>query len=442
MLAIALVPAIWHAVDFPSDLDREFPGVVRPTFSLAPPAAYRLAEPGDTLDRVALYLFSAAVVVAGYGLLRRRSAGMLGGLWISALGLALSGFWYSANPWPTFDGWHGLGWRVATDPAAPIGLRAGIALALAVVSGMVLVPIVLARRAVPLLLDRGKRSGVIALLGASAVLVVLRLLGWPAVEPAGYWPRWALIGGAWLFLSATVRCLPPASSRRAVRVASGLAGVGAIVVVISAGLQVVWYHRPLERFREIEPRRVYISAMPHGEGLEVAHRRHRFKTIINLFQEDLPGLRSPHLDDEIAFAEANGIHYIRSPASATEAEGFLDETLRLATDPAAWPVLVHCHGCMDRTPAWWGIYQFVVQGRPLVEAMRSIEQHRGSRPKGSVTLLYNRVLADRAPGRYRADPTAAILRENARGTTDPFHRQLEEERRLARQGGDDAPHRE
>ncbi|QDV36465.1 protein-tyrosine phosphatase family protein [Tautonia plasticadhaerens] len=442
VLAVALVPAIWHAVAFPGGPDGEFPGVARPTFSPAPPAAYRLAEPGDTLDRVGLYLCAASLAVAGYGVVRRKASGKAGVLWISALGLEIAGFWYAANPWPTFDGWHGLGWRVVADSEAPMGLRIGLGAAAAVVLGMVAAPIARLRRAVPLLILRGRRAGVLSLLGASAVLVALRVAGWPAVGPGGYWPRWAFIGGAWLFLAAMLRSLPPMSSRRAVRVASGLAVAGMTAVFIATGLEVVWYHRPLERLREIEPGRIYISAMPHGKGLEVAHDRHRFKTIINLFQEDLPGLRSPHLDDELAFAESHGIHYVRSPASAIEAEAFLDETLRLATDPDAWPVLVHCHGCMDRTPAWWGIYQFVVQGRPLVEVMRSIEQHRGSRPKASVTLLYNRVLADRAPGRYRDDSTAAVLRENARGTADPFYRQLEEERRLARDTEGDGPHRE
>jgi hypothetical protein len=73
---------------------------------------------------------------------------------------------------------------------------------------------------------------------------------------------------------------------------------------------------------------------------------------------------------------------------------------------------------MDRSPAWMGLYRFVVQERPLIDAMREIEQHRGYRPKASVTLLYNRVLPPRAGARYWADPTAAILRQCAHGITE------------------------
>ena len=75
---------------------------------------------------------------------------------------------------------------------------------------------------------------------------------------------------------------------------------------------------------------------------------------------------------------------------------------------------------MDRTPAWVGIYRFVVEGRPLAQIMHEIERHRGYRPKASVTLLYNRVLEPRAPWRYASDPTATLLRRCAEGTHDPF----------------------
>jgi hypothetical protein len=35
VLALAIVPAIWHVLDFPSDINPEDPEVVRPTFSRA-----------------------------------------------------------------------------------------------------------------------------------------------------------------------------------------------------------------------------------------------------------------------------------------------------------------------------------------------------------------------------------------------------------------------
>ncbi len=82
---------------------------------------------------------------------------------------------------------------------------------------------------------------------------------------------------------------------------------------------------------------------------------------------------------------------------------------------------------MDRTPAWWGIYRFIVQGDPLDAILRDIERHRGLRPKASVTLLYNRVLEPRAPGQYANDPTAALLKRCAEGTPDPYDNLLTNE---------------
>src|SRR5207249_334544 len=116
VLALVASVAVWHAVAFPDDVDEEFPRVVRPTFSRRPPAAYRLAEPGDTIDRVALYAAAAGVVLAATGLVRARTTGRRGGLWVSALGLTLGAMWQAATPGPACDGWHGLGWRALADP--------------------------------------------------------------------------------------------------------------------------------------------------------------------------------------------------------------------------------------------------------------------------------------------------------------------------------------
>src|SRR5262249_15018345 len=132
----------------------------------------------------------------------------------------------------------------------------------------------------------------------------------------------------------------------------------------------------------------------------------------------------------------HGLRYVGSPSDVASSDAFLDLTLSLARDPGAWPILVHCHGCMDRTPAWVGIYRFVVEARPLDEVLRFIEQHRGYRPKASVTLLYNRVLPRLAPERAGADPTARLLRRCASGTVDPYFRQLRDELEKTGSGGE------
>lgn len=412
ILVAAVVPAVWHVVDFPEDVDDEFPTVERPTFNAMPPPAYRLAEPGDTIDRVSIYFAAGASVFAATGWLRSRGRA---GLWPSATALGLAGLWHAGTPGPTFDGWHGLGWRVAWDPSAPASTRWTVAIAAVALAAVV---------AADLLADR-RRLGEMArgdvgrkmrwLLVAAGFLVAARQFEIPGVEPVGYWPRWAFAWGLLAFDLALVRALVgqglPAR-RRAVR--WSLAGAAGWVALTVAGVWLSWYHRPLDRLHTVEPGRIYISAMPTYLGLNVAYARHPFKTIINLFPEDTPQ-RSPLLPEEERFVREHGLRYIRATAADNDSDAFLDRTLAAARDPDAWPILVHCHGCMDRTPGWMGVYRFLVQGRPMAEILKEIEAHRGYRPKASITLMFNHALEPRAPERYRNDPTGRRLLECAHG---------------------------
>jgi hypothetical protein len=417
VLALTVIPAVWHVVDFEEDVDPEFPKVERPTFSVVPPSAYRLAEPGDTLDRVEIYLSAASLVMAAGGLILGRG----GGLWPAAMALALAGFWYSATPGPAVDGWHGLGWRTMVDPGAPAGLRGALLAAAVVLAGVVAASVFRQRHRLDEYHCRARARGTTGLWIVSLLFVLARQIEIPGVEPPGYWPRWAMVWGLTAFdlglLLELIPCLRSRLSRWSLAI---LAPIGWLVLVL-LGIDLTWYHRPLARLKVVVPDRIYISAMPTRRGLELAQQRHHFRTIINLFPEQTPQ-RSPLLDDELRFVRAHGIHYLASPSDSTPtaSDAFLNQTLALAQDPSAWPILVHCHGCMDRSPAWMGIYRFVVEGRPLLEIMQEVERHRGYRPKSSVTLLYNRVLAPRAGARYWADPTATLLRRCAEGTDDPM----------------------
>src|SRR5271169_4790664 len=89
VMALLLIPAVWHVVDFEEDIDSEFPKVARPTFSRVPPSAYRLAEPGDTLDRIMLYFAAAGVVLCSAGLVLNRGAA----LWPASLALSMAALW-------------------------------------------------------------------------------------------------------------------------------------------------------------------------------------------------------------------------------------------------------------------------------------------------------------------------------------------------------------
>ncbi len=417
VLALTVIPAVWHVLDFDEDIDPEFPQVERPWFSVAPPAAYRLAEPGDTLDRIELYFAAASVILAAGGLAAARGRGC----WPAAMAIGLAGLWYGATPGPTVDGWHGLGWRTILDDSAPIGVRATLLTAALALAGIIAGTVWRRRDRLGELSRASRARGTGGLWVAALLLAVARPFEIPGVEPRGYWPRWAMIWALLAFdLGLLIELMPRLTSRRSRWVMGAVAPAGWLVLVV-LGIDLTWYHRPLARLKVVVPDRIYISAMPTRHGLEIAQHRRHFRTIINLFPEET-SQRSPILGDELKFIREHGLQYLASPSDPSPAasNAFLSQTLALAQDPSAWPILVHCHGCMDRSPAWMGIYRFVVQGRPLAEVMQEIERHRGYRPKASVILLYNRVLPPRAGARYWADPTAMLLRRCAEGTYDPM----------------------
>lgn len=405
------------------EVDTDFPDVQRGVFSAYSPMVYRLAEPGDTLDRVGVYLASLGLVVTSLGGWRSRDR-----LWLSGWCAVLLTAWVAACPWPTFDGWHGLNPRALFEPTTPIYLKLVQVALLLGISVMMIGPLWSARGRIA----KSDRSLSLLFVTASAC-GVYRIVAWPDPDPTGYWPRWALILGLTLFLGGLIRVFPFQRRREALWLSLGLKSLqfSAVAGLILLGLWSIWLHRPLNRLKVIEPGRVYISAMPTYGGLEVAQARHQFKTIINLFNEN-GRQRHPNSPDEKRFVAERGLRYIERPDADTDSEigelEFIKATLAVARDPKAWPVLVHCHGCMDRTPAWAGLYRFLDQGWSLTEVMTEIERHRGLRPKGSVYLLYNWALPQLAAQRFNADPTSKLLKAATAWSVDPYQASRSEPR--------------
>lgn len=111
-------------------------------------------------------------------------------------------------------------------------------------------------------------------------------------------------------------------------------------------------------------RDLYRSAQPTAEGMQRL-KDFGIKTIVNL--------RSFHSDrDEIG---QTGLHYEHLYMKAwhperKEAEAFL----RIVTDPARTPVLVHCQHGADRTGTMCAIYRIVVQKWTKEEAIREMTE--------------------------------------------------------------------
>ena len=412
VLALATLPAIWYVVDFESDIDPEYPLVARLTFNTYPPAAYRFAEPGDTIDHIAVYVAAAAIVLSGWGVFQ----GARQRLWHSAMALSLAGYWHASTPGPLLDGWHGLGWRTILNPAVPWAIR-----------------LVLAATAVCLL--------VIILWGSGA---------WPIgalwVEGAQRSCRFDQ-RGCGSDPGAPVRLGRPRAARllAAVDLCLGFAGLGIGLAASSSpgagslvpegdrrgsGVALAWpgFHWPGDL---VAP----ASAPSSARGRPWAHLSQRHAHLPGTraspgaasFPDDRQPFSRGHVWPQLPLARRDslrrerGLNYIgNEQGDDPSGEAFIAQTLALAQDRSAWPILVHCHASMDRSPAWMGLYRVVVQGWPLADALREIERHRGLRPKASVTLLYNRVLPWLAPERSALDPTVPVLRQCAAGTVDPL----------------------
>ena len=389
---------------------------MRLTFSRVPASAYRLAEPGDTLDRRMIYLSAAGVVLAAAGLVVNRGRAALA----AALAVGLAALWYSGTPGPTVDGWHGLGWRTIFDPNAPRRVRAALAPRSCRALG---------HRRRDIARPTGTRSvrywgrtrcDRTRWLWIAALVLPGRQVEIPGVEPPGYWPRWAMIWALFAFNLAIVIELAPgvrskgrlaaSDSARCRRVAcAGGRGRLAFVVSPSAG--------PSQSRRtgsNLHQRNADLARTRAAQG------RHRFRTIINLFPEDTPQ-GSPLLADELKFAREHGIH-------TSEAPPIVRGGFERVSGPDAGPgpgsggladpgALSRLHGSI---PGLDGDLSIRRRRTTLAGNHAGDRAARGYRPKASVTLLYNRVLPLRAGARYWADPTAAILRRCAEGTADPM----------------------
>lgn len=111
---------------------------------------------------------------------------------------------------------------------------------------------------------------------------------------------------------------------------------------------------------------LYRCAQPTAAGFKQLEKM-GIRTIINL--------RSEHSDtDELA---GTNLRYYEIPSKATTVrEADLLKFLKLVTNPAEGPYLVHCHHGADRTGLFVAVYRVVVQGWSKEEAIREMQKGR------------------------------------------------------------------
>lgn len=152
------------------------------------------------------------------------------------------------------------------------------------------------------------------------------------------------------------------------RIGAALLVVGVLAAAVVYGLSEGVYH-----FDTVHAGVLYRSGQPRGNGLDCLVRDFRIRTVISL-REDRP--QEAWWQEEEQACRRLGVRMVHIPMEDRNRPS--DEKWRMflqtVTDPANWPVLVHCEAGSARTGVMVAGYRIAVQGwkapRALTEAAR------------------------------------------------------------------------
>lgn len=150
------------------------------------------------------------------------------------------------------------------------------------------------------------------------------------------------------------------------------------VVLTLAGSFVVWDglvkpHVIPKRFGVVTPERIFRSGKLTPAAMSAVVREHGIKTIIDLgaWVHDPRGERLEARTSQVLGVER---HVFDLLGDSTGDPNDYVEALRLMTDPANQPVLVHCGAGTERTGVIVYLYRTIVEGRPKDEALAEAER--------------------------------------------------------------------
>jgi protein tyrosine/serine phosphatase len=145
--------------------------------------------------------------------------------------------------------------------------------------------------------------------------------------------------------------------------AGARAAVLAVLLVATPGCA-----RTLYNFGTVTEGRVYRSAQPSPWFLRWAVKNHGVRTLVNL-RGRTPGFES-------RFAAENGLRLFSFDLSASRppSEADVERFLQVLSEPANYPVLVHCRSGVDRTGYMLAMYRMTEEGWSKEQALAEMRR--------------------------------------------------------------------
>lgn len=178
----------------------------------------------------------------------------------------------------------------------------------------------------------------------------------------------------------------------------------AVIAVLAGAAPYVWFVHGDYRFTAVTEGRVYKSSAIPPEKIGRYLDKHGIRTVIDL--RDPGGERDalhPEHPAEIA-AEAAAVHavpgarHVNIPSRQVPDATTLAQFFAVLDDPAAYPVLIHCHHGTGRAEIYSALYRIEYEGwaneaarqgtRPVTEFLGYRSSFADGLPKGDFLMQY------------------------------------------------------
>lgn len=188
---------------------------------------------------------------------------------------------------------------------------------------------------------------------------------------------------------------PSHAARHAVIAAMVFVGIAAIVWF--GGVR--WHFTP-KNFGVVESGVLYRSARLTPAATRIVHDKYRIKTIVDLGGSE-PGSRQDQIAQETADALGMTRKVFRLGGDGTGNPNAYVEALRVITDPANQPVLVHCSAGAQRTSGCIILYKNIVEHQPIDSVYDEARSYKHDPRKNTRLRPYLETWAEKIGEAYR-----------------------------------------